>query len=375
VCNYPKLLAGCVMNKFFFNFTLYLLTLTLTSCDDSEITLVNPEKYTPNKLYAYSNHGNIVHLIDYKTFEVVKEIQIDIASTRGLFGITVSSNKDYLVFSGMDLDPPFEHFITSYNINDGVVHTFATGFDSVGAPRLAPAYDYTNPGLIFFYSHSIGFYLFNFLEMKVVQCISEEHDQSLGVHFYNTPSGTYTAVLKNYPSNYSAIEFYQQGSSLQNLLFVFNDNDEYEMSIYDVDFSDNDEFMYLSYQLSEKRSREIESYFGIYDLINKQLFKSEFTLPWSLNPYYIEYIPKRKEAYLVGIYDQFYIVNTDSNALVDSVTITGKVDGPSRILTDPDEDVAFVSCSRNDKIVVIDLDSRQVIESIQISSPYKMIIP
>ena len=354
----------------------FLLLLTLfffIGCEKYELGI---EKDTSNKLFAYPNHGNIVYLVDYKSYTVVKKIELDIAESLGLFGITLSTNRDYLVFSGGQLHPPFGHFIASYNISDGVLQTFTTNFDSVGAPRLAPALDHTNPGLIYFYSHSIGFYSIDFLEKKVIQCISEEHGQSLGVTFYNTPNASYTAVLKklNNPT-YSKIEFFQQSSSLQNLLFVFNDNDEYGISIYDVDFSEYDEFMYVSYQLSEGRSREIESYFGIYDLNNKQLFKSEIRFPWSLNPYYIEYSPKREEAYLVGKYDQFYIVNTEKKALVDSVTITGKVEGPSRILTDPEEEVAFVSCSRSNKIVVIDLDHRQVIENIQISHPYKMIIP
>jgi len=304
----------------------------LTSCSKKESTV---EKDTPNKLFAYPNKGDIVYLIDYESYELIEEINLGLLETHGLFGITLSSNRDYLVFSGMELQPPFGHFIFSYNISDGTKQMFTTDFDSVGAPRMAPALDQSNPGLIYFYSHSLGFYSIDFLEKKVIQCLSEEHGQSLGVAFYNTPNASYTAVLKKYPTSYSEIEFYQQGSSLQNLLYVFNDNDEYGMSVYDVAFSDNDEFMYVSYQLSERRSREIESYFGIYDLNNKELFKSEMRLPWSLNPYYIEYSPKRKEAYLVGAYDQFYIINTENNTLVDSVTITGKVEGPSRILTDP----------------------------------------
>lgn len=358
------------MNKFVFILTIFLLI----ECKNGDIGINNIDRDTPNNLFVYQNNGTVVYLVDYETYEVVKPIILGSLDTIDLFGITISTNRDYLVFSGVLRNSNEEHIILSYHIKDSITQIFTTGLDSVGAPRMAPALDSSNPGLIYFYSHTHGLYSIDFLEKKVVQLNSEKR---FGVEFYNSPNASYSVILKNYsnPTSYSEIEFYQQGSSLQNLLFVFNDNDEYDMSVYDVDFSDNDEFMYVSYQLSDGRSREIESYFGTFDLVNKQLIKSEIRFPWSLNPYYIEYSPKRKEAYLVGKYDQFYIVNTENNTLADSVTITGKVDGPSRILTDPDEDVAFVSCSRSDKIVVIDLDRRQVIEDIQITSPYKMIIP
>ena len=356
-----------------------VLIILLASCTEKESTEVETiikEKDTPNKLYVYPNIGNSVFLVDYETFEVIKEIKIDIPDSLGLFGITLSTNRDYLIFSGMQLEHPYEHFILSYNISEDTIRSFTTGLNTTGAPRLTPALDQSNIGHIYFYTHTHGLYLFDFLEQKVEECISPEHGQSLSKRIYNTPNRAYTAVLrKSGNPRYSQIEFYQQDSFLQNLLFIFNKNDEYDMSVYDVAFSENDEFMYVSYQLSESRSRDIESYFGIYDLNKKQLFKSEMRLPWSLNPYYIEYSPKRNEAYLIGAYDQFYIINTESNTLIDSVTITGKVEGPSRILTDPDEDVAFVSCSRTDKIAVIDLDNRKVISNIQISRPYKMIIP
>ena len=360
------------MKWFFFILTMYLVTIMIMSCEDSEMT----SRDTPNKLYAYPNSGNIVYLIDYKTFEVVGEIKLNIPESIGLFGITLSTNKDYLVFNGEQLQPPFSHFIVSYNIRYGLEEIFATDFDSVSAPRISSALDQSNPGLVYLYSHYIGLYTIDFLKKQVMQCLFEYHGQGLDVFFYNTPNALYTALLKQYSNpSYSAIEFYQQGFSLQNLLFVFNENDEYEMSIYDVDFSENDEFMYVSYQLSERKSREIESYFAKFDLNNKELTKTDIRFPWSLNPYYIEFSQKRNEAYLVGAYDQFYIVNTENNTLVDSVTIIGKIEGPSRILTDPDEDVAFVSCWGNDKIFVIDLNRREIIENIQVSRPYEMIIP
>lgn len=57
------------------------------------------------------------------------------------------------------------------------------------------------------------------------------------------------------------------------------------------------------------------------------------------------------------------------------LTLTGKMLGPSLIVLNPDENVAFVSCSNSDFILAIDLDTRSIIKKIELPHPYRMIIP
>src|SRR5674476_503628 len=54
---------------------------------------------TNNKMYVYSNSGNTFYLLDYKTFEVVKEIQFPVSDTVSYYGMTISTNRDYLFFA------------------------------------------------------------------------------------------------------------------------------------------------------------------------------------------------------------------------------------------------------------------------------------
>ena len=122
--------------------------------------------------------------------------------------------------------------------------------------------------------------------------------------------------------------------------------------------------------------RYIANYFGSYNLETKKLYKSSLLFPWSLNPYYLAYSPKRNECYMVGAYDKFYIIGVDSSNyyLKGTITLTGKVEGPSRILVRPDENVAFVSCFDSNIVFAVDLESRQILKKISIDYPYLLLL-
>jgi DNA-binding beta-propeller fold protein YncE len=77
----------------------------------------------------------------------------------------------------------------------------------------------------------------------------------------------------------------------------------------------------------------------------------------------------------MGAYDAFYIIDTEVDSIKGTITITGKVNGPSRILLRPDEEVAFVSCAGSDFIAVIDLNSKTIIKKIEVPVPYLLLIP
>ena len=104
-----------------------------------------------------------------------------------------------------------------------------------------------------------------------------------------SPNRKWSVVTKKVAGgpSYSELQFYHTGSGLRNVQFVLNEDDTDGISLYDIAFSEDDKTVYLSFQFSGGRSRNIESYFGSYDLDTKQLFQAPFRLTWSLNPYYM----------------------------------------------------------------------------------------
>ncbi len=75
-------------------FKLVLITLITLGCNSSP----TEPGTTENKMYVYSNFGNTFYLVDYKTFEVVKEIKLNATDTISINGMILSTNRDYLFF-------------------------------------------------------------------------------------------------------------------------------------------------------------------------------------------------------------------------------------------------------------------------------------
>ncbi len=160
---------------------------------------------------------------------------------------------------------------------------------------------------------------------------------------------------------------------MQNLQFTLNKNDKDSISIYDFEFS-KDNRLFITYQLSNGRSRDLESYFGSYDLGTKQLFRSQLKFPWSLSGYYLGYGVNRNEVYAIGSNGKFYIINPDTYSLIDTINLSiGGEQSP--IVISPDDNFAFVSYPKSNAIFVIDLNRREVIKTISVKKPYNMIIP
>ena len=197
--------------------------------------------------------------------------------------------------------------------------------------------------------------------------------------FYHSSDQQLTAVNKDLLAgdSYSELYIYDTLSGLKDLKCILNEGDQDSVYIYDVIFSNDNKKIYVSYQLSGGRSRDIAAYFGSYDLETQELHTAPFTFPWSLNPYYMAYSPLRDEIYLIGAYDTFYIINVqgDRYSIKETIQLAGKVAGPSQILVRPDEEVAFVSCNYTNLVYVIDLETRSVINQINIPMAYTMIIP
>jgi YVTN family beta-propeller protein len=330
-------------------------------------------------MFAYPNNGTRLDIIDYETFEVVGKSSIDVPDDFQLFAISLSTERDYFIFNGHQItsSSTSNHFIISYDIDKMAVHSqFATGLTTVGAPRLAPAMNLAEPGLYYLYTHTYGLFDFDFLEQRLISTISSEHDQSLGKEISHSPDNEYTVIRKTFGGlAYSELEFYNTADGLYSPIFVLNQADRDSINIYDNVFSADGTVLYISFQLSRSRSREIASYFGSYNLETKQLFQAPLTFPWSLNPYFLDYNPQRNEVYMIGAEDQFYIIDSEDYSLKSTITLAGKIPGATPIFVRPDGDVAFVSSWRNDLIFVIDLVNREVIKKIDVERPYKMIIP
>jgi hypothetical protein len=343
------------------------LFMFINGCKDQG---TNNTKTIENKMYVYSNSGNTFYLLDYKTFEVIKGIQLPTSDTVSYDGMTISTNRDYLFFGaqGGFPDPPSGFAI--YDIkNDKPENLFFTKLN-YGIGYFIAAENKSEPGLVYVHFRDFGTYSIDLFEQKVKELINNEHDFDLDKRIYHSPDGNWTVVHKNWsinPGSYSELEFYTSSSGLHDLQFVLNQSNRDSISIYDFTFS-KDNKLYVSYQLSGGRSRGIESYFGSYDLDTKLLYRSSLKFPWSLSGYYLSYSPNRKEVYAIGSYGKFYIINSETYLVKDTISlpVTGE---QSSILIRPDDNIAFIGYPDNNSIFVVDLNSRQVIKTIALTKP------
>jgi len=346
----------------------FVCTLMLLGCSEPS------EDLQSNLMVVYPNRANILTFVDTKTLEIVRTVTMDVPDTIQVFSMCLSTNKDYLVFSGSIGVPPFSHYLVTYNIDTDSVNLFPTGLDSAGAPRLIAAFLPDEPGLVYFYSHHEGLYSINIFSQEISMISNEK---SIGKKFYHSQDYNWLALNKYIPGGavpgHHEIEIYNVSSKLDYNQFILNNNNIDSIQIDDLFFTEENTHIFISIRLPEMRY--IANYLGSYNLQTRVLYKSTLTFPWSLNPYYMSYSPERKEVYLVGAQNKFYIVDVNSSeySLKSIVDLTGKIEGPSRILVSPDEDVAFVSCSVSGFLLAVDLENRQILKTIPIDSPYLML--
>ncbi len=374
------------MLKKFFKIII-LLTVLIAGCKNSDPpSIIDPPieppvdtlKTTENKMYVYSNSGNTFYLVDYKTFEVLREIQLPVSDTVYYEGMTISTNRDYLFFGTQGSVKPRTTGYAVYNIKEEKFEeTFFTDL-KYGNGYFIAAENKNEPGLIYVHFRDYGTYSIDVLQQKIIELISVEHYFVLDKRIYTSIDNSWTIIHKHWSGktkgSFSEIEFYNAESGLRDLEFTLNKNNKDSIEVYDFELS-KDKKLLITYQISDGRSRDIESYFGYYDLETKELYRSTLKFEWSLNPYYTAYSPVRDEIYTLGAYDKFYIINTDTYVIKDTVTLVGKIQGSSQILLSPDEGIAFVACPSSNLIFVIDLNSREVIKTIAIKEPYNMVIP
>jgi hypothetical protein len=357
---------------------LITLAILLSNCTcDKSFNLIDNDQTDSNQMVVYPNSGNVFYRVNYKSLTVERTTKLNIPDSIGCFGMCLSTNKDFLIFAGELLMPPFNQFIISYDIKqDTLYNIFSTGLDSVGAPRIIAAHLSSDPGLIYLYSHNVGLYSINFLSQEV-NLISGEN--GIPKEFYYSPNKKWIVIRKYFPgynNDYTEIEFYNTQNGVFQTDFVLNKNDLDSLDLLDLVFSDDNTQLFISYLLSQRRAVYKAAFFGSYNLVTRKLDSSHVTLPWSVNPYYMAHSSIRNEAYMVGGTDKFYVIDTSTKdyQLKAVVDLTGKVPGPSRIILDPDENICFVSCSRSDFVLVLDLDKRKIRGRIQMERPYLMIL-
>jgi len=341
----------------------------ISGCKDQGTNNTNTAK---NKMYVYSNSGKTFYLMDYKTFEVAKELQLNIIGTASYEGMVLSTNRDYLFFEaqGPFPDPPSGFAI--YNIKEDKLEDLFFTKLNYGIGYFISAENKSEPGLVYVHFRDFGTYSIDLFEQKVKEFINNEHDFNLDKRIYHSPDGKWTVVKKNWESiGYTEIEFYASNSGLHELQFVLNKENQDSLRIYDFVFSKDNKLliMYLPGPI-----RETQACFGSYDLTTKQLYRSLLKFPWSLSGYFLAYSANRNEVYAIGSNGQFYIINAETYLVKNTISlpVTGE---QSPILIRPDDNMAFVGYPDNNSIFVIDLNSQQTIKTIAVTKPYNMIIP
>ena len=351
---------------------LLIIILTL-GCNSSP---TGPNNSTENKMYVYSNSGNTFYLVDYKTYEVVKEIQLPVSDTVSYDGMQISTNRDYLFFGAQGQFPNPPSGFAIYNIKKEKLENIFFTELNYGIGYFIAAENKSEPGLVYVHFRDYGTYSIDLFEQKVKEFISDEHSFVLDKRIYNSPDGKWTVVKKNWEGDryggYTELEFYTQNSGLHDLQFVLNRGNKDSLRIDDFVFLKENK-LFITYLPGPTRGAQ-ES-IGSYDLETKKLFRSSLKFPWSLNPYYTAYSPSRNEVYTIGAYDKLYVINTDSYEVKDTITLVGKITGSSQILITPNEDIAFVASPNSNSIFVIDLNNKEVIKTIPVKEPYNIIIP
>lgn len=347
---------------------IYVITIFL-GCNDK---VINNIITTENKMYVYSNSGKTFYLIDYKTFEVVKEISLPIADTVTCDGMTLSTNRDYLFFGAQGLFPDPSSGFAIYNIEkDELENLFFTELN-YGIGYFIAAENKSAPGLVYAHFRDYGTYSIDLFEQNVKDLISDEHNFDLDKRIFHSPDGVWTVVKKNWETTgHTELEFYTSSSGLHDLQFVLNKDNVDSLRIYDWTFSkDNKLFlMYLPGPI-----RDVQACFGGYNLDTKRLFHTSLKFPWSLSGYYVAYSSNRNEVYIVGSNGKFYIIDSDTFSIKDTISISiGGEQSP--IIITPDENFSFVAYPNSNSLYVIDLNERKLKKTISVNKPYNMIIP
>lgn len=343
-----------------------LMVLVSTGCSTS-IEPLNGNKFS-QVLSVCTLGDKIITYIDLQNYNMVGGISSKFPNNFYSTNFCLSTNRDYFIFNGSTGPPLYKNYFVVYDIrSDSIKKIFPIGLDSVSAPQLCAANLISEPYLIYMYAHSHGLFSIDFSTGNT-ELISPEHRSNLHKSFYRTDDKKWIVINKYQPNN-TEIEFYTAENRLQSPAFILNKNDCDSVDITDIDFNEDVSKMYFAFLLSERRAIYKAMYFGSYDLTTRKISPSKVALPWSTPSYSLKYCKKRKEVYLVGESNKIYIVDvsTEPYRIKDTVALANKLPSASSLLLSKDQNKLFVTYYYNNLIAVIDLETKQIVKTIEVN--------
>lgn len=355
-----------------------LILLSILSCDVyAPYTPIDPVEQ--DLLLVHSSWENIAYLINYDNFEIIRTINLNVRESLHFFDVCPSTNNDYLIFAGVLASAPsLPAYFLNYNIErDSIESYYPLGIRETAVPRICAAYNSTEQDLIYYYTHKNGTYAVNFHTQKSRRVSSEK---DFPRKFYVPQNKNWIVlndytVRSDYSNDYSELKFYSPNSILSEHEFTLNLNDEDGINFKDMTYSEADNKLYISYLISQQGAIRESAFFGSYNLITQELDTSKVKLDWSSTPYQIAYNSDREECYMIGESNILYVIGLDSARyyLKNTVVISDKSIGESNVFVTPDNNYGLISSFWDNKIFVVDLNEMEVIKSVSVLMPSKMI--
>lgn len=350
-----------------------ILILSLVGCNIFPIDRTEDEL-----LYTYPNIASSFSIINTRTNQVEKTVNMELPNELQLFGWCFSANENHIYFAGFNsLDTSYSVNIVDYNIEDDTVESiFKTDIKGLAAPRLGTAFIENCDSKFYLFTHSSGLYIVD-AKLKESTLISSETNSE---HFFYLFKDSPWTIVKKYitlnNTSFTEIEFYKKDSLISSPEFVINSNDCDGLDILDLVYSSNKNKIFFTYLLSNGRSRNIGAYFGSFNLETFEIIKGKFELPWSTNSYSISYSDEHEECYVVGEHDTVYIIDVreDSYNINGYIYLKDKTNGPTSSIVKSDDNIIYFGCSRDNKIYIYNHNKKKIVNSLFVERPYKLFL-
>ncbi len=350
-----------------------ILIIVLTSCDF-------PQNNNDNFIYTYPSIGDTFTIINMKTHQVDNEVKMDLPDGLQLYGLCISSDKNHLIFAGFDASKTENPIcIVDYSISkDTIESIYNTGIQCLAVPRIGTAILDNNDSKVYLYTHKNGLYVIDF-NKKETTLISSEID--VAKYFYTFDDCSMTIIKKYITSgfqsaSYTEMEFYNNDSVLSHAEFILNQNDIDSVDVMDIAYSPQKNKIFITYLLSNGRSRNISAYFGSYDLETLEFSKGNFTFPWSTRSYTISNSDLLDECYVAGENDTVYVIDVsdDNYSMKDHIILSGKTGGPTTSILLEEENIAYFGCYNDNRVYIYNLKTRNIINQFYAERPYNFIL-
>lgn len=354
----------------------------LSSCDN----IFKPIRDLENQIIVIGGNGNVLSFYDYNTLINIRNDTLEVPDSLHLYGACLSTNKDYMICAAHDKEPNFTSHFVIYNIKKGEIEKiFSAGLNGAGNVKLCSGNIESEPGIFYYFSPQIGLYMIDF-ENEIITVKDPDYYRSTDLYVSSDNEwivvSKYLHFYPNETEDYHRLEFFLVNDHLQSSEFILNENNEDNINIKDIAFSDLNDKLYISYLESGNETDSLNAYFGSYDLLTGELDSSNIALPfpnYTISDYFkncLIYNSQKNECYIAGYTDKFYIIGLDSSAyyIKNEITIPERVADISDLAITPDGEKAFLSNYYQHNIYVIDLENRDLSTALWINEPLKMFI-